>query len=703
MDDMELANTGIRLGVDVGGTFTDIVGILPDGAVFSEKVLSSPDDYSVAIEAGVRAALNRNSMSAGKVMEFVHGATIATNAILTRSGARTALLTTKGFRDLLEIRRMRMPRLYDMHWQKPRPLVPRNLVLEVGERMDHKGVTCLALDEEGLRSSISQLIEQDVESIAVCFLHSYANPTHEQRTRDIILEMAPSIQVSISSEVLPEIKEYERASTTVINAYVQPLVARYIGSMERDLRKVGISQPVMIMQSNGGMMPSESALRFPFNIIESGPAAGVIGAYQLSKRLGIQDVLTLDIGGTTAKAAIIENGTISRSREYEVGSDLSIGHRLVRGTGYALRVPSIDIAEVGAGGGSIAWTDPGRALKLGPRSAGAKPGPACYGLGGTEPTTTDANVHLGLTNPEQLAGGRLRLDRDKAEEAIHNQLSRPLRISVTEAAWGIRIVANSNVARAVKAVSGARGRDPGSFCLFAFGGMGPVHALDLADELGIRKVMIPPMAGLFSALGLLFADVEHHFVRSVQFVSTNGDDHRLSHVADELVSQASSLLKQEGYHGDRQHLTLQADAQYRGQDSSLTIPWRSLKLDGKSLDALIRDFHSQHEATFGYMSAEEEVEITAVRCVAQGLPDVPRVPDRLRSFADETSYETGSRKCYFGPRNGWITTDIIGRQNLCGTVVKGPAIIEEDSSLTVVLPGWKASLDDWSNIVLDRL
>ncbi len=691
----------IRLGVDVGGTFTDVVLLRADGTALPMKVLSSPPDFGTAIKAGVQEILKSNSIDAGQIREYTHGATVATNAILTRTGARTGLITTQGFRDVLEIRRMRMHRLYDMNWQKPTPLVPRHLRMEVPARMDASGAEVIALDEDAARLAIQRLIEEGVDSIAICYINSYANGAHEWRTRELVRELAPRLAVSTSSEVLPEIREYERTSTTVINAYVQPVVDAYFRSMESDVKEMGMDTPIMVMQSNGGMIPSETARQFPCHVIESGPAAGVTGAYHLSKRMGIENVITLDMGGTMAKAAMIEDGEISRSPEYEVGGELSIGHRLLKGSGYLLRVPSIDIAEVGAGGGSIAWADAAGALKVGPSSAGAKPGPACYGLGGVEPTITDANVHMGLTNPEYLAGGALKVHPDLADKAINDGVASRLRLDITAAAWGIRTVANSSLIRALRAVSTERGRDPRRFTLVAFGGMGPVHALDLAAELGITKVVIPPLPGLFSALGLLLADVEHHLIQT-QYSNTASLDYDSVHgVIDKLMDDAAGMLEREGYDAAHRSIALSADTRYVGQDFALTIPLPGRKLDPAMMARFVEEFHQEHAKTYGYDSRHEDVQIVALRCVARGLTDTPRVPEQLKIDPLKGWKPSPSRKCYFGPDRGWIQTQVMTRHDLGAKPVDGPVIIEEDNSLTVVLPDWKANLDEWSNIVVE--
>ncbi len=694
--------SGERLAVDVGGTFTDIVLLREDGAIFTRKVLSSPPDFNRAIRDGVGALLDERALAADGIAEFSHAATVATNAIITRSGAATGLITTQGFRDVLEIRRMRMHRLYDINWEKPPPLVPRHLRLEVPGRLDPAGREVTPLDEAAVARAVARLKAEGVEAVAVCFLHAYANDAHERRAGEIIAELAPEWWVSISSEVLPEIKEYERTSSTVINAYVQPVVGRYAREMGEDMAALGIVAPIMVMQSNGGMMPLASARALPMHIIESGPAAGVTGAYHLARRLGLPNVMTLDMGGTTAKAALIEEGEICRSPEYEVGGEVSIGHRLMKGSGYLLRVPSIDLAEVGAGGGSIARIDSGGALKVGPESAGAAPGPACYDAGGMAPTITDANVVLGLTNPEALAGGSLRIRPGLAEAAIADHLAGPLGLELEAAAWAVRNVANSGLIRALRAVSTERGHDPRDFTLFAFGGMGPVHALDVADELAIERVIIPLVPGLFSALGLLFADVEHHLIRTHYADTIDIDLAAANAVIDKLAREAEAALASEGYCADQRELLVSLDARYKGQDSAIPIDRPSPTLDVAAIDALIRNFHGAHEQTYGYRS-DEEVQIVAVRCIGRGLARRARVPERLIPEAVGEVRAAGPRRCYLGPGHGWVEAEVRDRAELGDETLTGPALIEEDDSLTVVTPGWRARLDPWSNILLERV
>jgi N-methylhydantoinase A len=692
---------GIRVGIDVGGTFTDIVFLSADGTVLTRKILSSPDDYSRTIRVGLQEIIREAGVVPGDVHEVMHGTTVATNAILEGKGARTGLITTRGFRDVLEIRRMRTNRLYDISWEKPAPLVRRRWRREVTERVDHRGDVLVPLDVDDAREAIRRLVTEGVSSVAVCFLHAYANPMHEQQIEALIRAMAPELSVSISSRVLPEIKEYERTSTTVINAYIRPVVDGYLAALESHLRELAIGAPLLIMQSNGGLMPAATARETPIHIIESGPAAGVTGALEVSRRLGLPNIITLDIGGTTAKTSLIEGGQLTRSAEYEVGGGMSIGHRLLKGGGYLLRVPAVDIAEVGAGGGSIAWIDKGGSLQVGPQSAGATPGPACYNRGGEEPTLTDANVVLGYLDPFALAGGTLRLDAERARVAVETRVAGPLGVDVVDAAWAIHRIADASMVRALRAVSTERGRDPRNFVLFAFGGKGPVHALGIAAALGIGRVVIPPAPGLFSSLALLFSEIEHHFVQT-HFQREGEDDvARLEKVLAQLTEQGRAALSSEGYAGSRARLDRFADVSYAGQNSELTIPLAPGTLTPARLAELREAFAVEHEKTYGYRSDGESVQIVGLRLVARGLSPEARVPERLRFVADARP-ESTSRQAYFGTQDGWRETPVIARQALASRPSEGPLIIEEYDATTVIPPGWRASLDAGANIMIDQ-
>ena len=487
--------SAFRVGVDIGGTFTDIVLLNEEGRLFTKKVSSSVGDYSRAIVEGIRQVFKEHELTHRDVEEVLHATTVASNTILELKGARTGLITTRGFRDVLELRRLRMPRLYDLKWEKPPALVDRYLRLAVSERLDEKGNVLVPLNDDEVEQTIDRLLKEKIEALAVCLLHSYVNPVHEIRIKEIAKRKAPDLLVCISSEVLPEIKEYERTSTTVINAYVLPVVQQYCSRLRADLDNVGVKAPLHIMQSNGGLMTANAAAERPCNIIESGPAAGVVGAQALARKMGLSKIISFDMGGTTAKASIIENGEVTRSPEYAVGAGIMIGSRLLTGAGYPLKIPAIDLAEVGAGGGSHIWIDPAGSLQVGPSSAGAVPGPVCYELGGTEPTVTDANVVLGYLNPEALCGGEVRINSKKSWEALEKKIAHPLHQTVEDAAYGTHRIAASNMIRAIKAVSSERGRDVRDYALFAFGGNGPLFAAVLAEALQMKRIVVPPSPG----------------------------------------------------------------------------------------------------------------------------------------------------------------------------------------------------------------
>src|SRR3954469_1859454 len=540
-----------RVSAAIGGTFTDLVAIGPGGALRTKKVSSSVGDYGRAIVEGLGELFAEAGFAAGEMEEVLHATTVASNAILEHKGAKTGLITTAGFRDVLEIRTLRMPRLYDLRWEKPPPLVPRHLRLGVAERVNVRGEIETPLDEAGATAAVDALLAEGVEAIAVCFLHSYANPAHERRLGEIIAARAPGIPVSLSVDVLPEMKECERTSTTVINAYIGPVLGRYLASLSRDLAGAGLTAPLLLMQSSGGLMPAAEAARLPVHVVESGPAAGVIGAQALARRIGLANAISFDMGGTTAKAGVIENYEVTRAGEYSVGGGIMVGSRLLSGAGYQLKVPAIDLAEVGAGGGSLIWLDAAGAPQVGPESAGAMPGPVCYGMGNTQPTVTDANVVLGYLNPHALVGGALPIDAAASHVAVAGKVAEPLGLSAEDAAHGAHLIAASNMIRAIKAVSSERGRDPRAFALVAFGGNGPLFAAGMAQALGMTRVLVPPSAGVFSAVGLLASDVEVHLSRSWRRLARGLDPAALEAAASALEAEARARLTAQGFPPDR--------------------------------------------------------------------------------------------------------------------------------------------------------
>ena len=689
-----------RIGVDIGGTFTDVVFLSSGGHVLARKVASTPDDYSRAVLEAIDNGVKELGIGPDSVSEVSHGFTVATNAIIENKGAKTALITTEGFRDVLELRRNRVPRLYDLYYEKPPALVKRQLRLEVRERLNFQGEVLRPLDNADVDKAVDRILEEEVEAVAVCLLHSYANPDHEQQIGQVIRQRAPDVILTLSSDLLPEMKEYERTSTTVINCYVRPVVERYLGRLIEGLQRMGISVPLVVMQSNGGLATSKIAMEKPVYCIESGPAAGVVGAYHLGSRLGLDDLMTLDMGGTTAKASIIENGEILQAPEYEVGGDISAGHRLLRGSGHILRVPSIDLAEVGAGGGSIASVDRGGSIRVGPQSSGAVPGPACYRLGGQDATVTDADVLLGYLNPEYLLGGDFPIDRDLAEEAITRDVAMPLGISAVEAAHGIHLLVNSNMARALRAVSSERGRDPRRFVLFSFGGGGPVHAAGLAEMLDINRMVVPPFPGVFSSFGLLLANVEHHFVRTYFKIFDQLQVSDLAKILDGLWEEGRQQLRAEGFADSAQQIVTQVDMKYKGQVSELTVLMPPGKVTQKTLSELGEAFAEEHVKSFGYRT-DAPYQMVNLRVIARGLSQESRTPERLDLPVSDRNGPS-KRQVYFGGDIGWIDTTVIDRGGLTDNPADGPLIIEEYDSTTVVPPRWRASVDSWRNIILEK-
>jgi N-methylhydantoinase A len=691
------------VGVDVGGTFTDIVFLRDDGSRFARKISSTADNYARAIVDGLADLIEERGLSGADLVEILHGTTVASNAILERKGARTGLITTKGFRDVLEIRTLRMPRLYDMSWTKPPPLVERYLRYEVDERVNAQGAIDRALNEGEVEKVVRRLLDQGVEAIAVCLLHSYINPTHEQLVKQVIARMAPGITLCISSEVLPEIKEYERTSTTAINAYVRPVVQKYLLRLIEELAGIGVHAPLLLMQSNGGLTTPRTAAVMPVNIIESGPAAGVIGVQALARQIGMSNAISFDMGGTTAKASLIENGGVMRVSEYSVGGDIMIGSRLLSGAGYTVKVPAIDLAEVGAGGGSILWIDGGGALQVGPQSAGSFPGPVCYGLGGIEPTLTDANVVLGYINPGHLIAGALKLDAEKSRAAVQQKIAVPLGMSVEEAAFGAHLIAASNMIRAIKAVSSERGRDPRDFTLVAFGGNGPLFAATMANTLMIDRLLIPPLAGVFSSLGLLTADVEYHFSRTYRAVLTALDLAELRRMVEALQTEAAAILIEDGFVANGIELSRYASLHYKGQSFELEVPMPITWLDGTILEELAEAYGAEHERTYGHRaSANEPVELVSLKVVGRVVRNrVYRQQTASTGVPETAVISVPERLAYFGRLYGWLATQVISRAGL-STPRVGPCIVEEYDCTCIVPPGWLASLDRFDNVTMAK-
>ena len=692
-------STTFRVGVDIGGTFTDIVLVGSDGSIHTKKVSSSVENYAAAIVDGLAELFSETGLTGAAIEEVRHGTTVASNAILERKGALVGLITTQGFRDVLEIRTLRMPRLYDVGWTKPEPLVERYLRQVVDERVDHRGTIERPLDPVDAERAVDALLTEEVEAVAVCLINSFANPAHELMIKNIVARKAPGLTLSISCEVLPEIKEYERTSTTVINAYVMPVVADYLRAMRGNLDAAGISAPLLLMQSNGGLTTATAAMARPIHIIESGPAAGMVGAQALARAKQLKNIVTFDMGGTTAKAAIVEQGELTRAHEYAVGAGIVIGSRLLTGAGYTLKVPAIDLAEVGAGGGSHVWIDAGGALQVGPQSAGAEPGPVCYDKGGDVPTLTDANVLLGFINPTALVGGALKLNAEKAQLLFAEKVAKPLGMTIERAAYGAFEIATSNMIRAIKAVSTERGRDPRDFALFAFGGNGPLFAAAMASALGIGRVVVPPSAGLFSSFGLLYADLEHLYSRTLRRLLRGANLAEIGAAWDTLAREAQAELAAEGFIGPRARVKRSAALHYKGQTYELVVPVPDGPIDDGTVAALETAFAEEHERTYGHRAGPDEpVELVSIQVVGLGLRD-RGMPDRIRSDRPEPP-PPPPRPAWLGAAHGWVKTPVLRRSDLGGCRT-GPLIVEEYDATCLVPPSARAGLDEAGNIVIE--
>lgn len=689
-------HTTYRVGADIGGTFTDIVLISSDGELYKRKQPSTPDDYSRGIAEGLSVLMAEHGILSPQITEVVHATTVATNTVLEGKGARTALITTSGFRDVLEIGRVRVSRLYDFDYQKPVPLALRRHRYEVRERIAADGSVVTPLDLSSMGSIVKDLIEEEIEAVAISFLNSHANPAHENGVRAYVAENLPAnVYVTASCDVLPEIREYERTSTTVVNAYLGPIVRNYLDALIQRLRGMGINCPTRIMNSAGGLMSVAAASRMPACIIESGPAAGVIACSYIAQRAGYSDVISVDMGGTTAKAAIIENCQPARTTEYEVGAGINVSSKLVKGGGHAVKLPFIDVSEIGAGGGSLVEFDDGGLLMVGPESAGAVPGPVCYDNGNETPTLTDAFVSLGYLNQNEIAGGEVKLNADRARNAIRDKIASPMAITLHGACLGIQEIATATMARAVKAVSTYRGRDPRDFAIVAFGGNGPMIATEIARTMGIRTVIIPPNPGVLSAVGLLFSPIEHEFVASDFRLLSGTDNAQFELGFLDMEQSALATLIGEGYSQEDLSTTRYADLRYEGQAYELTI---AVKDGDNALRDAIADFEEEHHRVYGHAAYGNLVELVNRRVKGRV---VNRSTGNERPWTiDQGTSEVTNRAAFFSGSEG-IEIPVIPRSNLAGLTQQGPMIVEEYDSTLVIPHGASASLDMFGNIIVE--
>jgi N-methylhydantoinase A len=689
----------VRIGVDIGGTFTDAVCLDErTGLTYMSKVPTTPQDLTVGFMNSLHRVSSRSRTQPTDISYLVHGTTVATNALLEHHGSKTALITTRGFRDAIEIGTQLRPKLYDTFQTKPPPVVPRYLRFEVTERVGSKGQVVRPLVESEVLAIIPQLRTLGVNAVAICLLYSFLNSDHERRIGEIIRSNLPDVHISLSSEICPEFREYWRFSTTAVNASVAPLVAGYLASVEKRLSDLKVEAILLVMQSNGGTYTFESAKTKPVYMIESGPAAGAIAAQAYGEDTKNGNLISFDMGGTTAKAGLIKEGIPQLVSEYEVGGS---AHGRLSGSGYPIKAPTIDLAEVGTGGGSIAWIDMGGELKVGPISAGAEPGPVCYGKGGTEPTVTDANIILGRTSANYFLGGEMKIDAKKAEESIRTRIADPLGVDLYEAAFGIVRVANSNMSRAIRLVSTQRGYDLRDFVILAFGGAGPVHAGELAEELEMREIIVPPLPGALSAEGLLMTDVRHDFATTYLKPLSTIELGKLDEEYDRLDKKATEVLKHEHIPDMNIRILRSVDMRYSGQAYEINIPTLNRKLSPKDLDKLRAKFNEAHEMKYGHASAQEPVEFVNLRVTGVGiLRKLQRKPIK-RTHKPKAVKE--KRRVFFASTEHFETCRVYERSSLgSGCRIRGPAVIEQVDSTTLVSPNDVCTVDQFGNLILDH-
>jgi N-methylhydantoinase A len=676
----------LSLAVDIGGTFTDLIGFDDSsGQIFQAKALSTPRDLA----DGVMACVQESGLALAEAHGFIHGSTVAINTAIEQTGARTALVVTRGTRDVYTIARGNRPEAYNIFFNPPRPLVPRRLTFEVDQRISADGEVLVPFEVEQATRVAREVVASGVEAVAVCFLHSYLDPTDETRMGEILRQAAPDAYVTLSHEIVREYREYERTSTSVLNAYVGPRCSAYIASIQQRLSEAGFGGRFLIMQSNGGVMSAEVARRVPVAMMESGPVGGVMAAARIGPKLGFPDVIAFDMGGTTAKTSLIENGEASIAQGYYIGGYAE---------GHPVTLPVVDIVEVGAGGGSIAWIDEVGAVKVGPQSAGAEPGPICYRRGGTQPTVTDANVVLGRIGADSFLGGTMPLDGQAAVEGIERRLSGHLGLDPIAAALGILRIAVAKMSLTVQGVSVERGYDPRSFALMAFGGAGPVHAVEIARELNIPRVIIPVLPAHFSALGLLTSDLRHDYVRTYYKPLLEADFAEVSRICDELIGEATRVLQAEGVASDAMTFQRWLDLRYVGQEFWLQVPLSQDELGGRDLESIRRRFDDMHDRRYGQASEGEPLELVNVRLTAWGRSHNVPLPT---VHAERAQALIGTRPIYLQDARQPVDCAVYARPLLgAGQTVTGPAVMEEHASTTLLFEGDVATIADSGEIII---
>ena len=683
----------LTVGVDIGGTFTDVVALDTESSqLLYAKVGSTPPALVRGFFQAIDRVLASGTASYAEVLRIAHGTTVATNAILEAKGARIGVLTTEGFEDTLTIGRQKRSEMYDVFLSAETPvfLAPRRRIAGVAERLYPDGSIDVPLDEYRVGAAVDTLVRSHgVEAIAVCYLFSFANPVHEQRSRDIILERHPDVRVSLSSALDPRFREYERLCLTAFDAYLRPVVERYVREIRAELGRRGSTATFHIMHSRGGITSDESVLRNTVSTVLSGPAAGVVGSVFVAGLCGLDDLITLDMGGTSCDIALVGGGEPVLSSEAKIGK-------------YPLRQPMLDINTIGAGGGSIAWTDSG-ALRVGPRSAGAVPGPACYGVGGELPTVTDAALVLGYLNPDYFAGGSMTLSRSLAEKAIETTIASPLGMDVATAAQGIHTIVNNTMADEIRLVSVFRGFDPRNFSLVAVGGAGPVHAGRLAQQTSIGRVLVPPNPGVLSAFGLLVADLDHQVSRTYRAQATGVDVADIASAFRELETAGREEMERDSIEGARTALRRSVEMRYLGQSYELELPFPRGAVDAAALSEAVETFHLLHERVYGHRDADHLVELVTLRVtLTQAPPHVWTPSERASGEADPTAAQKSVRQAYFTEYGEYVATPVFVREDLRqGMRLTGPAIVEQEDTTTVVYPAARASVDGYGNILMD--
>ena len=680
-----------RLAADIGGTFTDLVLLDSGGVVHVAKTLSTPGDFKEGVLGGVERVLSNAGAGAGgaialsEVDYFVHGATVVLNALLERKLPQAALVTTRGFRDVLEIMRTNNPRMYDLKWVKPKPIIPRHLRFEVAERVRHTGAVLQALDEAGVREAARRIAALGIRSIALCFLHAYANPAHERRAREILLEEHPEAHVTISSDVASELREFERTSTVAINASTIPIITSYLDGLAQALAERGLERELFVMQSNGGVITSRTARSLPVRTVMSGPAGGVVGAQFIAGRMGLRDVATIDIGGTSSDMGVIADGLARTVDQSAV-------------EGWPIMAPTIEILAIGAGGGSIAWVDAGGALRVGPQSAGARPGPACYGQGGTEPTVSDACVALNRLNPDYFLAGEMALDREAAERAIRARIAAPLGMEIADAAEGILRVVTANMNKAIRSILIARGFDIRAFTLMAFGGAGGMVAGELLRIGDVSRLVVPSNPGAVSAIGMLATDLRHDFAQSCVQALAGVAWGEVGQALHHLRNLGAERLRRDGVDAAAMHFDDALDLRYVGQDYYLRVYVDIDDLDGARIRS---DFDRLHAHTYGFANPEFEVEMVNARVFAVGKFGRPQLPEiGVRRLSDGPLETKARRRVFFD--GAFVDTNIYDVTVLrADDEIAGPCVIEDPRSTIVVMPGQTATVDRFRNLTVE--